>query len=128
MLRHLLAKINDVTSAKDLAKCIDLLDAIGWIKLAWDSVKAETIRKCFATCHIKPEKSIEEEIVELGAESQLLQAMEWEEFVAMDSKLPVVNPNSAAHDSVEEEEDLDEEVEKEPEPTISSQAQPSQGT
>ncbi|KAL4229234.1 hypothetical protein ACF0H5_012273 [Mactra antiquata] len=37
--------VNDVTN---LCKSITLLDAISWIVKAWDSVKTETIRKCFS--------------------------------------------------------------------------------
>lgn len=64
----------------------------------------------------------EEEVVELGAESELLGGMEWKEFVGMDSNLPVMNLNndSVAQDNKEEKE-MDEPLEEEPELTINSQ-------
>ena len=39
--------------ASQLLKEVDVLQAIYWIKQAWDDVKAETIQKCFINCGFK---------------------------------------------------------------------------
>ncbi|KAG1709146.1 Rootletin [Nymphon striatum] len=39
-----------VKSASELAKRVDIKDAIGWLKLVWTSVSEETIQKCFEKC------------------------------------------------------------------------------
>ncbi len=49
-LRHLLLQMNDTASASDLAKEVSVLDAMMWLKLAWDGVTDITIQKCFAHC------------------------------------------------------------------------------
>ena len=49
-LRHLLLRMNDTASASDLAKEVTVLDAMMWLKLAWDDVSDITIQKCFAHC------------------------------------------------------------------------------
>ena len=42
--------MDQCNSASDLAKQVNVLDAILWLKAAWDSVSASTITKCFVNC------------------------------------------------------------------------------
>ena len=42
--------MNEASCASDLAKSVNVLDAIMWLKTAWDNVKPTTIQKCFAKC------------------------------------------------------------------------------
>ena len=42
--------MDEAACASDLAKSVNILDAIMWLKSAWDSVKTTTIQKCFARC------------------------------------------------------------------------------
>ena len=54
LIRHVLASINDKNSLKasDIAKSVDVLLAIRWIKQSWDVVKCETVMNCFKHCGI----------------------------------------------------------------------------
>ncbi|XP_065831030.1 tigger transposable element-derived protein 4-like [Oscarella lobularis] len=47
LLHYVLAKIEESSSAKEIVKSVNVLTAIRWIAQAWDSVKPETIVKCF---------------------------------------------------------------------------------
>lgn len=42
--------MGEATCASDLAKKVNVLDAIKWLKSAWDSVQVSIIQKCFAKC------------------------------------------------------------------------------
>ena len=52
LLRHVLRKMeNDETgTASALSKSVTVLDAIMWLKVAWDALKASTVTKCFIKC------------------------------------------------------------------------------
>ena len=50
LLRHVLARINESTTATDVMKSIDLLLAIKWAVEGWNCVKQETIQNCFGLC------------------------------------------------------------------------------
>ena len=42
---------NDETgTASALSKSVTVLDAIMWLKVAWDALKASTVTKCFIKC------------------------------------------------------------------------------
>ena len=51
LLQHTLSKV-DAThlSASEIAKSIDILTAIRWVKQAWEKVSAQTIANCFRHC------------------------------------------------------------------------------
>ena len=42
--------MDDSSCALELAKSVNVLDAILWLKRAWDAVKEVTIERCFAKC------------------------------------------------------------------------------
>ena len=48
LLRHIIFLVDADTS--DIAKKVTVLDAVLWLTSAWDSVKSETISKCFQKC------------------------------------------------------------------------------
>ena len=50
LMRHVLARINEDLLASEIAKEIDVLQAIEWVAKAWDDVTAKTIKNCFAKC------------------------------------------------------------------------------
>ena len=52
LLQHVLLKMdNDETgTASALAKSVNVLDAIMWLKFAWDALLESTMNKCFAKC------------------------------------------------------------------------------
>ena len=42
--------MDQATCASELAKKINILDAILWLKNAWDALDPATIERCFAKC------------------------------------------------------------------------------
>ena len=50
LLRHIINRMDDSSCASELAKSVNVLDAIMWLKSAWDAVKEVTIERCFAKC------------------------------------------------------------------------------
>ncbi|KAK7096527.1 hypothetical protein V1264_005813 [Littorina saxatilis] len=77
LLRHILAGMDEVNSAEELAKTVTVLDAIRWLDLAWCSVTSSTISKCFGKCGFV-DASQEEEDCALGLE-QLLGDTSWQD-------------------------------------------------
>ena len=54
-MKHALSKIDGSTlTATQIAKSIDVLTAIRWVKQAWDAVSANTIINCFKHCGVQP--------------------------------------------------------------------------
>lgn len=51
-LRQVLFELDkdETETAPDVAKSVDLLDAMLWVKRAWRDVKPSTIKRCFAKC------------------------------------------------------------------------------
>lgn len=52
LLTYILSKIDECTSASELAKSVDVLQAIRWIGQAWSNVSSDTIKKCFRNAGI----------------------------------------------------------------------------
>ena len=50
LLRHIINRMDKFSCASQLAKSINVLDAIMWLKRAWDALKEVTIERCFAKC------------------------------------------------------------------------------
>jgi len=73
VLRHLLANIEEVTSASDLAKKLTVLDAIHWIVSAVKDVKPETVVHCFQKAGFK--FSAEETAATINAEDKELRSL-----------------------------------------------------
>ena len=48
LVRHALSHMDEATFASNLAKKVNVLDAIMWLKSEWDSAQPETIQTCFA--------------------------------------------------------------------------------
>lgn len=118
LLRHLLAEMDESSSAADLVKSVNLLHAIRWLDLAWEGVKGATIRKCFAKCGFtqptgsENEGEPEEETLPPLEEpcQQLLDGAQWEQFVQMDNDAATVDdvistPTPAAKPDTDEEEE-----------------------
>jgi len=62
LLRHVLSRMGDSSlSTSDLIKSVDVLTAIRWTKLAWESVQSTTIANCFKHCKAVPDVSADEE-------------------------------------------------------------------
>ena len=55
IVKHALSKIDGSTlTATQIAKSIDILTAIQWVKQAWDAVSADTIVNWFKHCGVQP--------------------------------------------------------------------------
>ena len=52
LMRYVIARINDDLKASEIAKGIDILQAITWVADSWKEVSVETIKNCFAKCGI----------------------------------------------------------------------------
>ena len=52
LMRYVIARINDDLTASEIAKGIDILQAITWVADSWKEVSVETIKNCFAKCGI----------------------------------------------------------------------------
>ena len=75
--------MDEVACASDLAKCVNILDAIMWLQSAWDSVKPTTVQKCFAMCGFnKANCSDQEEVVIDSNITALVETwgVSWEEY------------------------------------------------
>ena len=88
-MRHVLSEMDDAQTASQLSKRVDMLDAIRWVHLAWASVSATTITKCFAKCGLGVEAAGDAEEVlvqqpEGPAYDALLGVVSWDDFVSMD--------------------------------------------
>ena len=51
LLRHVIARISDDYIASDIAKEVNILQAITWVAAARKEVSETTIKNCFAKCH-----------------------------------------------------------------------------
>ena len=58
---YVIALINGDLFASEIAKGIDILQAITWVADAWKEVNIERIKKCFAKCGITEQKSEDED-------------------------------------------------------------------
>ena len=67
LLRHVISRITNNLSASDIAKEVDVLQAITWVAAAWNDVTEKTIGNCFAKCGIL-EQTAENDDAELGGE------------------------------------------------------------
>ena len=50
LVRHVLFYMDEIATASELVKTVNVLDAIMWVNSAWDVLQPETIEKCFAKC------------------------------------------------------------------------------
>ena len=67
LLRSILARMNEATCASDLVKSVNILDAIMFLRRAWDAVQPSTITRCFEKCGFV-ELSVREEENETAGE------------------------------------------------------------
>ena len=91
LVRHVLFHMNDASSASELAKKVNVLNAISWLKVAWDHVQPSTIQKCFSKCGFSDELMTNDENVEVDEELEDFArqhgGVTWEEFSNFDSNL-----------------------------------------
>lgn len=113
LLRHVLAEMNEADTARELAKSVNLLDAISWLDMAWNSVDATTIPKCFKKCGFEVKEDMDdamEPIIEVDPLfDNLLGSVSWEDYVNMDNDESLVHAPPAEIVSDEQTNDDNEE-------------------
>ena len=89
MMQSILMNMEDCKTATELAKKITVLDAILWLRYAWDMVSDTTIHKCFNKCGIDTPAVDEpgEKKQDNTEEETLLDGMTLAEFASMDDNL-----------------------------------------
>lgn len=123
ILKHILSKIDCVASASDLSKSINVLEALYFIKKAWDKVTSNTIQNCFTKAGFK-KSNIQEVDVEYDAEDDLPLATLREfwrnykeidqsenvdyDFINMDQRL--LTEEQFAENKIENEKELEERI------------------
>lgn len=72
ILKHVLSKMDGVSSASELSKSINVLEALYFIKKAWDSVTPNTIKNCFSKAGFKKSLQVQEGVnLEYDAEDDM---------------------------------------------------------
>lgn len=95
LLRHLLLKMDEAHSVTDLVKEVTLLDAILWMRNAWDATSSTTIQKCFANCGFNtglstpPADTTEED--DTTDLNPAMADMTWDEYVDADVNVATSN-------------------------------------
>ena len=85
LLHHILAVVDDANSVADLAKRVNILDAISWLQLPWAGVSEECIRKCFAQCGFHQD---DDEVASVELMRPTWSCWEkWHNYVAMDDAI-----------------------------------------
>ncbi len=87
--------MNDTASASDLAKEVTVLDAMMWLKLAWDGVSDITIQTCLAHCGFNvsiPNPEPEESDTTDESDFQtVLNGVKWTDYIDADDRIHTSN-------------------------------------
>jgi hypothetical protein len=54
LCREVVSRVDEMSSATDISRSVDILDAIRWLDHAWALVHHTTIAKCFQRCGFEP--------------------------------------------------------------------------
>ncbi|CAI6369824.1 unnamed protein product, partial [Macrosiphum euphorbiae] len=94
LLQSLLCKMDNCSSAHQLAKSISVLDAVNWIALACDNVKAECVQNCFHKAGFLSNEGTNTNGIDLPEnalndinEECVIANVDVEDFITFDSKL-----------------------------------------
>ena len=60
LVRHILLHMDEINTASDMAKIVNLLDTIQWCKLSWEGVDPCVIQKCFAKCGFQNQMEVQD--------------------------------------------------------------------
>ncbi|XP_025205101.1 tigger transposable element-derived protein 6-like [Metopolophium dirhodum] len=91
LLQSLLCKMDNCSSAHQFAKSISVLDAVNWIALACNNVKAECVRNCFRKAGFLSNEGTNIDLPENALkemnEECVTANVDVEDFITFDSKL-----------------------------------------
>ncbi|XP_068758747.1 tigger transposable element-derived protein 6-like [Montipora capricornis] len=95
LLKFVVSRVNRGLTAPDIAKEVDVLQAIRWIKQAWDEVPEEIVQKCFDKCgfsnvvqnNARSEEEEDQEFAELVRRISQGETTA-EEYVTADQEIP----------------------------------------
>ena len=104
LMRYVIARITDDLTASEIAKGIDIPQAITWMADSWKEVSVETIKNCFAKCGITDQIGQDEDDLVVKEFNSLFNElvdpecdMTAEEYADFDaetcSSLPPINSN-----------------------------------
>ncbi|ESN91598.1 hypothetical protein HELRODRAFT_165651 [Helobdella robusta] len=88
LLRHVLTDMEEADTARELAKFVNLLNAINWLDVAWRNVNPTSITKCFNKCGFGIGENIDTDVQLIETDpsiTSLLGSVTWENFVTMDN-------------------------------------------
>ena len=99
LLKFILSRVNHGLTAPDIAKKVNVLQAIRWMKQAWDAVPVEIVQRCFHRCGFSNmaqsnERSEEEEDQEFsGLVRRISQGKTTaKEYATADQEIPSCEP------------------------------------
>lgn len=99
LIQHTLADTDD--NASKICKSVNVLQAIWWIKQAWELVSATTIKNCFKHCSALPTEC-EEELADPFSDLDTQEC----DVTNLDELLTPFDSSTTATEYVEEEDDL----------------------
>ena len=102
LLRHVIARISNDRNPSDIAKEVDILQAITWVAASWKDVSETTVKICFAKCGIvqqvveNDESKLDDEFAELFKELTEMNGAEndftAEEYIDFDNEISSFHP------------------------------------
>ncbi|ESO04327.1 hypothetical protein HELRODRAFT_172688 [Helobdella robusta] len=106
--------MEEADTAQELAKSVNLLNAINWLDVAWRNVNPTSITKCFNKCGFGIGKNIDTDVQLIEADltiTSLLGSVTWENFVTMDNNDDSIHSpqSSENHEQFEVQDDEEEE-------------------
>ena len=98
LVKYVLSRISDGSSAAEIASSVNVLMAIRWVQRAWQDVLPSTIKRCFEKCgfctaeaDIDVEEDDDEEFAALVKE--LCPELSIDDYVDFDANLPTTEPS-----------------------------------
>lgn len=101
LLKFVVSRVNSGSTAAEIVKTVDVLQAIRWIKQAWEEVPQEMIRKCFHKCGFSPsicesevseDTALFEEFANLVQRIGSIDGISAEQYISADEEVPISAP------------------------------------
>lgn len=101
LLKFVVSHVNSRSTAAEIVNTVDVLQAIRWVKQAWEEVPKEMIRKCFHKCGFSPsicESEVTEDTALFEEFGNLVQRIDGidrlsaEQYISVDEEVPTSAP------------------------------------